>query len=221
MELAAEKKKSDVLLANILPKEVAQELKDKGFTEPTQFEAVSVLFADFVGFTRASAEMTSKQLVDTLNSCFKSFDEIAETRNLEKIKTIGDSYMCAGGLPVANSTHAHDAVAAAFDILGAMEKFNAQSVENGIPKLEVRIGIHTGPLVAGVVGTTKFAYDIWGNTVNEASRLETTSEPGKINISEETYELVKDEFACTFRGSKMAKNLGEVKMFFVDDRHQS
>ena len=218
VELAKEKKKSDVLLANILPKAVALELKEKGTTEPMHFEAVTVLFADFVGFTSASTKMTTKQLVDTLNSCFKSFDEICEDRRLEKIKTIGDSYMCAGGLPIANSTHAFDAIEAAFDIVKSMEEFNAQSELNGIPRLEVRIGIHTGPLVAGVVGTTKFAYDIWGNTVNKASHLESSSEQGKINISEETYQIVKDKFACTFRGSKMAKNLGKVNMYFVTDK---
>lgn len=221
VELAKEKKKSDVLLANILPKEVARELKEKGFTEPTHFEAVSVLFVDFVGFTSASTKMSTKQLVDTLNSCFKNFDEIAASRRLEKIKTIGDSYMCAGGLPAPNSTHACDAVEAAFDILEAMQVFNSQASKNGIPMLEVRIGIHTGPLVAGVVGTTKFAYDIWGNTVNEASRLEACSEPGKINISEETYQIVKHDFDCVFRGSKMARNLGEVNMYFVTDRKGS
>jgi len=214
-ELAQEKKKSDQLLANILPKEVAKELKNQGSTQPKYFDSVSVMFADFVGFTKASTKMSAPKLVSTLDSYFKSFDEIIESHGLEKIKTIGDSYMCAGGLPTANSTHAIDTVAAAIDILAVIKNFNEQNHSLKSPKLEVRIGIHTGPLIAGVVGTKKFAYDIWGNTVNQASRMESSSEPGKINVSEQTQKIINDEYDCVFRGSKMLKNLGKTNMYFV------
>ncbi len=218
LELAEEKKKSDLLLSNILPGAVARELKEHGKTEPRHYEAVTVLFADFVGFTRAAQSMSARTLVNTLDNCFKSFDHIVETHGLEKIKTIGDAYMCAGGLPVPNSTHTWDSVAAAFDMVNAMKEFNEKQAEEGTPILDVRIGIHTGPLVAGVVGTKKFAYDIWGNTVNKASRLESNGAPGKINVSEEVYQLIKNDYACTLRGSIMAKNLGEISMYFIDNK---
>jgi len=215
VELAAEKQKSDDLLANILPRQVAQELKENGHTEPKYFSDATVMFTDFVGFTKASTKMSTKQLVDTLDYCFKRFDDIVASRGIEKIKTIGDSYMCAAGVPASSPNHAADMVSTALEFLQVMEDFNKMNVGNDLPRLEVRIGMHSGPLVAGVVGTKKFAYDIWGNTVNEASRLEAASEPGKINISEQTYQLIGDQFECEFRGSKMAKNLGHLNMYFV------
>ena len=215
-ELAQEKRKSDELLANVLPKEVARELKEKGLTKPKHFDAVTVMFADFVGFTKASNEMSADQLVNVLDSCFKYFDDVVEDHGLEKIKTIGDSYMCAGGLPVANDTHALDTVAAAFDMLSAVKKFNRDHVALGLPEFQLRIGIHTGPLVAGVVGTKKFSYDIWGNTVNEASRIESHSVAGQINISEQTYQLVKNKYQCQYRGQKKLKHLGETNLYFVN-----
>jgi class 3 adenylate cyclase len=181
-ELAIEKQKSDNLLSNILPKEIAEELKETGKTIPKYYESVTVLFADFVGFTHAATKMSASQLVNTIDSYFREFDKIVQKYNLEKIKTIGDAYMCAGGLPVPNSTHAHDAISAAFNMIRFTENHENILKNSSLHKLGIRIGIHTGPLVAGVVGTDKFAYDIWGNTVNKASRLESNGVEGRIKI---------------------------------------
>lgn len=216
VELQFEKERSDQLLANILPKETAIELKETGETKPRSFDSVSILFTDFVGFSTIAKTMSPIELVNTVDMCFRAFDEIVERNHLEKIKTIGDSYMCAGGLPVQNSTHPEDIITAALEMLDWMEKFNRDQEKKGKPKLGIRIGVNTGPVVAGVVGTKKFAYDIWGNTVNLASRMESGSESNRINISEETYLLVKDTFECNFRGKLKAKNIGEVSMYLVE-----
>lgn len=215
-ELQFQKHRSDELLANILPKETAKELKETGETKPHSFDSVSILFTDFVGFSKIAMTMNPIELVQTVDKCFRAFDEIVESNHLEKIKTIGDSYMCAGGLPVPNITHPEDTVTAAFEMLAWMEKFNQGQKENGKPTLDIRIGINTGPVVAGVVGTKKFAYDIWGNTVNLASRMESGCEIGRINISEETFQLVKNSFKCSYRGKLNAKNIGEVSMYLVE-----
>lgn len=215
-ELQFQKERSDELLANILPKETAKELKETGETKPRSFDSVSILFTDFVGFSTIAKTMSPIELVNTVDMCFRAFDEIVERNHLEKIKTIGDSYMCAGGLPVPNTTHPEDILTAAFEMLAWMEKFNQEQEKNGKPKLGIRIGVNTGPVVAGVVGTKKFAYDIWGNTVNVASRMESGSESNRINISEETYRLVKDTFECNYRGKLNAKNIGEVSMYLVE-----
>jgi len=156
--------------------------------------------------------------VNVLDSCFKYFDGVVEDHGLEKIKTMGDSYMCAGGLPVANDSHALDTVAAAFDMLKAVNNFNHDNAALGLPEFQLSIGIHTGPLVAGVVGTKKFSYDIWGNTVNEASRIESHSEAGQINISEQTYQLIKDKYQCEPRGQRKLKHLGETNLYFVSKK---
>jgi class 3 adenylate cyclase len=216
-QLALEKKKSDDLLLNILPSEVAEELKQKGKAEAKYFENVTVMFTDFKDFTKISERLSPAELVAEIDSCFRTFDKIIEKHNLEKIKTIGDSYMAAGGLPVPNDTHAADVVKAALEIQRAMREHCRERIMDRKFVFLTRIGIHTGPVVAGIVGTKKFAYDIWGDTVNIASRMETGGEAGKVNISESTYTLVKDKFHCTHRGKIQVKNKGEVDMYFIND----
>jgi len=211
--------RKDELLLNILPKEVADELENKKNQRYTRkHSAVSVLFSDFEGFTRISGEMDPEDLIEELHECFSAFDEICGRHNLEKIKTIGDAYMCAGGIPKENDTHAVDIVNAALEMLAFMERRKRQREYKGHQPLELRIGINTGPLVAGVVGTKKFAYDIWGDTVNTAARMEQSGEIGKINLSEATYELVKRDFYCRYRGQIQAKNKGLIDMYFVVEK---
>lgn len=214
--IESERKKSDALLLNILPVETAEELKEKGFAEARTFESVTVMFTDFKDFTRVAESMDAKSLVKEIDYVFKKFDEIITYHNIEKIKTIGDAYMAAGGLPIENKTHAADMVSAAFEILNTIEEIKQDRINKGLPFFEIRIGIHSGPVVAGIVGTKKFAYDIWGDAVNVASRMESSGEAGKINISGSTFALVKDKFECHYRGKVTAKNKGEIDMYFVD-----
>ena len=210
------KKRSDELLLNILPEEVAEELKSKGSADAKQFDEVTVMFTDFKGFTQISEKLSPAELVAEIDTCFKAFDNIITKHNIEKIKTIGDSYMCAGGLPVANKSHAGDVVSAALEIQKFMLEHLEQRKNEGKEPFEIRIGIHTGPVVAGIVGVKKFAYDIWGDTVNIASRMESSGEAGKVNISGSTYELVKEKFKCEHRGKIEAKNKGQIDMYFVE-----
>jgi class 3 adenylate cyclase len=210
-----EKERSDNLLLNILPEETAQELKQEGKVKARKYEAVTVLFSDFKGFTSYSENLSPEALVETVDFYFSRFDAIVKKHRLEKIKTIGDAYMCAGGLRDDNEDHAMRMVLAATEIVEFVEQ-TKNDISAAQMTFDIRIGINTGPVVAGVVGTDKFAYDIWGDTVNVASRMESNSEPGKINISENTYELVKDEFRCTYRGEIEVKNRGGLKMYFVD-----
>ena len=214
-EIDAEKDRAEALLLNILPRETAQELQQFGKAKAIRYESVTVLFTDFKSFTQIAEEMSPEALVDALDECFRAFDDIVERHNLEKIKTIGDAYMCAGGLPTKNDTHALDVVAAAVEIRDFMEVFNERQVANGEPKFEIRLGVHTGAVVAGVVGSKKFAYDIWGDTVNLAARMEENSEPSKINISQSTFEKVRHKYTCESRGKLNAKNKGQVEMFFI------
>lgn len=215
-EIQSERNRAERLLLNILPAAIAYELKEKGAATPQHYDAVSVLFTDFEGFTAIASTMPPAEVVRELNECFVKFDEIAEKYNLEKIKTIGDSYMCAGGLPVANQTHPTDSVNAGREILAFIDARNKKLTAQGKPAWPIRIGIHTGELVAGVVGSKKFAYDIWGDTVNVASRMESNSEAGQINISEATYQLVNDHFKCKFRGEIDVKNKGKMGMYIVN-----
>ncbi|MCP5501700.1 MAG: hypothetical protein H7A25_17490 [Leptospiraceae bacterium] len=215
-DLASAKKKSDELLLNILPEETAEELKTHGKANTRKYEMVTVLFTDFKGFTMVAEEMKPEDLVNELHNCFVYFDEVVGRHGLEKIKTIGDSYMCAGGIPKPTKTNPVDIILAAFKIQKFMEKTGQIKKAFNEPFWELRIGIHTGPIVAGVVGKKKFAYDIWGDTVNTASRMESSGFPGKINISGCTYELVKKYFDCTYRGKVQAKNKGAIDMYFVD-----
>jgi len=203
---------------NILPEETAEELKEKGSATPKHYDKVSVLFTDFVGFTHIAARLTPEALVLELNKAFLAFDGIIDKYNLEKIKTIGDAYMCAGGIPVSNDTNPIDIVHAGLEIQQLMEKMKKEKELQGEAYWEIRLGIHTGPVVAGVVGKNKFAYDIWGDAVNTASRMESSGKSGKVNISGETYELVKNHFECTYRGKVLAKNKGEIDMYFVEGR---
>lgn len=217
-EAAREKEKTELLLLNILPEEVAEELKAKGSAAAKQFDKVTVMFTDFKGFTQISEKLTPSELVAEIHTCFKAFDNIITKYNIEKIKTIGDAYMCAGGVPVANKTNPDDVIKAAIEIQQFMQQHLKQRKNENKEPFEIRIGIHTGPVVAGIVGVKKFAYDIWGDTVNIASRMESSSEAGKINISGSTHELVKDKFNCTHRGKIQAKKKGEVDMYFVEGR---
>lgn len=211
-----EKERSEKLLLNILPVETAEELKEKGSATPKQYDLVSVLFTDFKGFTLIAEKLTPTELVEELNRCFFEFDKIIDKHGLEKIKTIGDAYMCAGGIPVANQTNPVHIVRAGLEIKEFMENMKREREARGQDYWELRIGIHTGPVVAGVVGKNKFAYDIWGDAVNTASRMESSGIPGKVNISGTTYEYVKDYFECSYRGKVYAKNKGDIDMYIVE-----
>ena len=209
--ISLEKQKSDDLLLNILPREVADELKEKGRALAKQYDEVTVLFTDFVDFTVIAENRTPQELVNELHECFKTFDEIIERHGLEKIKNIGDAYMAVSGLPLPDALHARKAALAALDI----QQYIKQRQRTQPDGFDIRIGLHSGPVVAGIVGVKKFAYDIWGDTVNTAARMETSSEPGKINISGATYVLLKNDFACIYRGKVSAKNKGDIDMYFL------
>lgn len=216
--LDRQKDEIENLLLNILPEEVAHELRNDGQATPRSYESVSVLFTDFKGFTTIAEKMSPNELVAELNDFFVAFDDIIEKNNLEKIKTIGDAYMCAGGIPTVNITHPFDIIRAGLEIQEYMNKHNSDRSTKGLPVWGLRVGIHTGPVTAGVVGRKKYAYDIWGSAVNVASRMESNGEVGKVNISEATYALVKDHFSCSHRGKISAKNIGEIDMYFVEAR---
>jgi len=210
-----ERNRSDTLLLNILPEETANELKETGAVKAKKYDAATVLFTDFKGFTSYSEKLSPESLVETVSFYFSKFDAIIEKYGLEKIKTIGDAYMCAGGLHDNTKDHAERMVKAAFEIAAFVDKTKKDKAASELT-FDIRIGINTGPVVAGVVGTKKFAYDIWGDTVNVASRMESMSEAGKINISENTYEFVKDAYTCEYRGEIDVKNRGKMKMYFVN-----
>jgi len=215
--LAKERNKSENILLNILPKETAEELKEQGFIKAKYFKEVSVLFTDFKQFSLVAEGIPAEELVQSLDYFFKKFDIITEKHNLEKIKTIGDAYMCAGGLPTENKTHAENAFSAALEILEFVKE-TKNNPPSGIYPFEVRIGINTGPVIAGVVGIKKFQYDIWGNTVNIAARMENNSEPGKINVSENTYQLLKNKHDFTYRGKITAKNNQLLNMYYAEEK---
>jgi class 3 adenylate cyclase len=213
-----EKDRSENLLLNILPAEIAEELKEKGKAEARDFDMVTIIFTDFKGFTEQSEALSAADLVNEINTCFEAFDGIMETYGIEKIKTIGDAYMAAGGLPIPDDSAVKNTVLAALDMQDFITKRKAEMETKGKPAFEMRVGIHTGPVVAGIVGVKKFQYDIWGDTVNTASRMESSGEVGKVNISEASYKLLKDDddFSFKSRGKINAKGKGEIEMYFIE-----
>ena len=214
-EIAGQKVRIEELLLNILPKAVSDELRDTGKATAKRFDHVTVMFTDMKGFTTMAEKMTPEQLVAELDECFVRFDRITARYGIEKIKTIGDSYMSACGLPMPVKHHALRAVMAALDVRQEMVRWQAESNGTGRMPWVLRIGLHSGPVVAGVVGRRKFAYDIWGDTVNTASRMESSGAPGEVNVSGTTHELVKDHFVCEHRGQVEAKNKGRIDMYFI------
>ena len=220
-QLEEEKQKSERLLRNILPQKIADELKAEGRSQARYYENASVLFADIKNFTLFAEQEDPTKLIEELDYCFKAFDAIIGRYDIEKIKTIGDAYFCASGLPVANQTHAQNLVAAGLEIQDWMAQETQKRAQLGQSFFSLRIGIHTGPVVAGVVGNTKFAYDVWGDTVNMGARMEQNSEVGRVNVSEATYQLIKTDFDCEYRGEIQAKNKGLLKMYFANKKQSS
>ena len=214
--LDRQKGEIESLLLNILPSEVANELQVYGHAIPRNYEFVSVMFSDFKGFTAIADKMSPEELIQELNTCFIAFDDIIGKYGLEKIKTIGDSYMCAGGIPTADEHHVENMVKASLEICHFIRQYNQKRNLEGLESWDLRIGIHVGPVIAGVVGKKKYAYDIWGSTVNIASRLESNGMPGKVNISSSVFELIKDKYSCSYRGKINAKNIGDIDMYFLD-----
>lgn len=211
--ISREKKRSESLLLNILPAATALELKKNGKVGAVKFDQVTVLFTDFVEFTRLAEQTEPEQLVKSIDHYFKKFDDITTKHGLEKIKTIGDSYMCACGLPSPHPSHAKNVIRAAKEMRQLVK--NELHATDGLSHFEIRIGVHTVPVVAGIVGIKKWQNDIWGDTVNIASRMESMSQPGKINVSETTWQKIKDEFPCDYRGEIEVKHRGALKMYFV------
>ncbi|HMU46544.1 MAG TPA: adenylate/guanylate cyclase domain-containing protein [Chitinophagaceae bacterium] len=210
------KAQSEALLLNVLPADIADELKKFGKSYARKHDQVSILFSDIKGFTAIAESLSPVKLVTQLDEIFGAFDNIIAKYGMEKIKTIGDAYMCASGLPQSDTENAIKAVRAGLDMQHFIKEFGLANKIQNLPIFEIRIGINTGPLVAGVVGLKKFAYDIWGDAVNLAAQMEHNSEVGKVNISGETYNLVKDHFNCTYRGKIEAKSKGQVDMYFVE-----
>ena len=216
-EIEKERDRSELLLLNILPAEIAAELKEKGEAAARDFDLVSILFTDFKGYTEKSEKLTAKELVDEINTCFMAFDHICEKYDIEKIKTIGDAYMAAGGLPVQTEDFVKNTVLAALEMqIFITDRVKKKKAKNEIP-FEMRLGIHTGPVVAGIVGIKKFQYDIWGDTVNTASRIESSGKVGKVNISQHTYEIIKNDpqFSFISRGKIEIKGKSDMNMWFV------
>jgi len=209
--------KTEALLANVLPKNTADELMAKGKATKTKYNFVTVLFSDIQGFTQIAEEMNPEVLIDELDKFFFHFDSVVEKYRIEKIKTIGDAYMCAGGIPEKNRTNPVEVILAALEMQEYMKNLKEASLIQGMKYWDIRIGIHTGTVIAGVVGHKKLSYDIWGDTVNIASRMESSGEAGKINISGATYEFVKDFFICEYRGRMPVKYKGELDMYFVKE----
>lgn len=210
-----QKKKTESLVHSILPKETAEELINKGFSRPRNYSLCTVMFTDFQGFTKIAEKLRPQQLIDELDKYFSKFDEIIGKYNMERIKTIGDSYMCAGGIPIRNKSNPIEAVLAGLEIQRFMLDAHIE-IDGKMYDWKLRLGINTGEIIAGVIGKTKFAFDIWGDTVNTASRTESSGEAGMVNITKATYDYVKDFFICTYRGKIAAKNKGEIEMYFVE-----
>ena len=217
-QLEKARAESNRLLLNILPAEIAIELMEEGSVKPQNYSSTTVMMIDFAGFSRITKSMSSEELVATLDYCFSNFDRIILKYGIEKIKTLGDGYLCVGGIPTIVEDHAEKVILAAFDILDFLSQWKVMQSEKNLPYFEGRIGIHTGPLTAGVVGETKFAYDVWGDTVNIAARIESGGESGRINVSKDTYELIREKYQCLHRGDLPIKNLGSMEMYFVEKK---
>lgn len=215
--ILTEKEKSEKLLLNILPKSTSEELIKTGKATPRYYDSATVMFTDYVLFTSIAEKLSPIELVDNLDYCFGTFDDIIKKYGLEKIKTIGDAYMCVGGVPIPDENHAVNTVLAGLEIQEFMQNWKKQKIAMQQTPFELRVGIHSGPLTAGVVGKQKFAFDIWGSTVNLASRLEAGGAPDRVNISGATYELVKNNFECEYRGNIAIKNKGQIDMYFVNN----
>lgn len=214
--LEKEALKSESLLRNILPEKIIQDLKENQSFITEQYEECTVMFTDFKDFVKVTELLPPNEIVDELNYCFGYFDDIVKKYSIEKIKTMGDAYMCVGGVPTVNHTNALDVALAAMEMNEFIKQYQLDRKKSDKPFFEIRIGIHTGGLIAGVVGKSKFAYDVWGDTVNVSSRLEKASEPGRINLSEETYQKIKNYFNCSFRGKMSIKNKEDINMYFID-----
>ena len=217
--IEAEKERSEQLLRNVLPARVAEELKERGYSPPQSFPAASVLFTDLVGFTQKSSELEPSDLIADLNDVFTRFDEIMNDHGCERIKTIGDAYLAVCGMPEPRADHATRMVGAAVEAMAYMRRRRIRSDT----AWEIRMGIHSGPVVGGIVGVNKYIYDVFGDTINTASRMETNSAPMRINLSEATWRLVQDRFPCVERESTDVKGKGRMRMFFVaedDGQHR-
>ena len=216
-DLQAERKKSDSLMEKILPKNIADEIKKNGKVEPKYFDEVSIMFCDLVGFTKLTETLPPKTLVELLNQIFCKFDSIASKYNIEKIKTIGDAYMCVSGINNSKDKHAENLCAMALEVREYLEKSNIQREKLRMPRWDMRVGIHTGPVIAGVVGENKFTFDVWGDAVNIAALMEQNSDAGRINISESTHYRVNDKFIVEDRGKIASSKKGDMKMFFLNN----
>ncbi|MBL0371318.1 hypothetical protein JJB09_04695 [Rhizobium sp. KVB221] len=215
-ELAAEKQRSDSLLLNILPRNIAAELTEKGSVEPRHHPSATILFTDFVDFTKSAAELSPRELVDDLDMYFSEFDNIVARHGLEKLKTMGDSYMCAGGLMQGRKDHAVRSCLAALEMRRFVAASDRRLAAIGQRPWHLRVGLHSGSMMSGVVGRKKFSYDVWGDAVNIASRMESTDEADHVNISESTFQHVKSYFDCTPRGSLEVRSKGKMTMYFLD-----
>jgi class 3 adenylate cyclase len=214
--LAAEKERSEELLLNILPKDIAEELKANGQVEPRFYEHGTILFTDFADFSKIAQTLPADRLIKDLDECFQLFDKLAGKYGIEKIKTIGDAYMCIGGVPIPDQTAVSNMILFALDLQQKLNEWNANRANANLPLFQARIGIHTGPVVAGVVGLKKFSYDVWGDSVNVAARMENQGAAGKVNVSVTTYELVKKDFHFTARGEVAVKHMAPMQMYFVE-----
>jgi class 3 adenylate cyclase len=214
-QLHLEKAKSDELLLNILPANIAREIKENGKVNTREYENSTVLFSDFLGFSQIAKKVSASELVADLNTCFTAFDKLAKKYNVEKIKTIGDAYMCIGGIPEPSENSAENVINMGIEMQGFLEKWNEERELMGKPPLQARIGVHTGKVAAGVVGFNKFCYDVWGDTVNVASRIESNGIVNKVNVSESTKNLLRKEYKFHSRGEVEIKNMGSIKMYYI------
>jgi class 3 adenylate cyclase len=215
--LEAAESRSNELLLNILPESIAEELRSKNEVEPRYYDSASIMFTDFKGFTRIAETSEPRTLLNDLNQFFSAFDEIIGRHNLEKIKTIGDAYMCVGGVPEKNNTHAVDVCNAAMEIQDHVSRVNSQRERMRLAPWELRIGVNSGPVMAGVVGKKKFSYDVWGDAVNVASLMECNGEPGRVILSDGIFHKVKETFSCEYRGQVVGKNKGVLETYYLNN----